>query len=384
MKKLILLLGGMTAAFLSFSQKGFTVKAKINNPEHYTLFLGYTSNGKYIADTSYTVENGYCVFRGQVTEPALAGLGLRNNPALSVKTANGIIPGPSLSFFLTNEEIKITGEANTVYAAKVEGGKANKEWSKIKKEENEISRINWEITRADHAGNGAVRDTAAARAYRIEMGQRGVQLRKKFIRENPHSIVSVYFLSNMINSLTLEELTRQFDALGPEHKGSQWGKRIAQKIEGLNATALGKAAVPIHKTDINGNPVNLQTLKGKYVLIDFWGSWCAPCRASHPHLKEIYSKYKDQGFEILGIAQETAATLDKCEAAWKKAIEKDGITWLQVLNNLDIDKFDAVKAYGISAFPSKILLDKEGKIIDRYVGEEKERFDAKLKELFGN
>ncbi len=74
-------------------------------------------------------------------------------------------------------------------------------------------------------------------------------------------------------------------------------------------------------------------MKGKYVLIDFWGSWCHPCRASHPHLKELYAKYKDKGFEIIGVAQETAKTPEEQRQSWTGAIAKDSLTWPQIMNN---------------------------------------------------
>ena len=117
-----------------------------------------------------------------------------------------------------------------------------------------------------------------------------------------------------------------------------------------------------------GNPIDFNALKGKYVLIDFWGSWCRPCRASHPHLKELYAKYKDKGFEIVGVAQEHSPTRDESRKLWTDAIEKDGLTWLQVLDNENIKQFDAVSSYGVTAFPTKILLDRDGNIIGRYVG----------------
>ncbi|WP_158085166.1 TlpA family protein disulfide reductase [Niastella vici] len=132
--------------------------------------------------------------------------------------------------------------------------------------------------------------------------------------------------------------------------------------------------------------VDLNALKGRYVLLDFWGSWCRPCRASHPHLKELYAKYKDKGFEIVGIASEHAKTKEDCIAAWKNAIAQDGITWLQVLNNENAVKFDAVKEYSVTAFPTKILLDKDGNIIGRFVGNGNsgEAFYARLAQLLDN
>jgi thiol-disulfide isomerase/thioredoxin len=140
------------------------------------------------------------------------------------------------------------------------------------------------------------------------------------------------------------------------------------------------------KNDMNGKPVDFNSLKGRYVLLDFWGSWCRPCRASHPHLKELYAKYKDKGFEIVGIATEHAKTKEECIRLWTTAISDDGLTWLQLLNNENRAKFDAVKEYGVTAFPTKILLDREGKVIGRYVGNGNggDALSGKLEQLLAN
>jgi thiol-disulfide isomerase/thioredoxin len=99
------------------------------------------------------------------------------------------------------------------------------------------------------------------------------------------------------------------------------------------------------KKDLNGKAVDFNALKGPYVLPDFRGSWCRPCRASHPRLKELYSKFKDKGFEIIGIASEHAKTADERHRLWSTAITEDGLPWLQVLNNENVEQFDAVKGY---------------------------------------
>ncbi len=140
------------------------------------------------------------------------------------------------------------------------------------------------------------------------------------------------------------------------------------------------------KLDMQGKPVDFNALQGHYVLLDFWGSWCRPCRASHPHLKELYAKYKDKGFEIIGIATEHAKTKEECIRLWKTAIAEDGLPWLQVLNNENAAKFDAAKEYNVTAFPTKILLDKDGNVIGRYVGNGSggEAFTSRLEQLLDN
>lgn len=373
---------GLLLSFAAFAQE-YKVKVKLNNPENYQLRMAYFVDDNVVIDSNAVAENGWMVFKGKVEEPIVANMFMPGNPALSISVQGGVIPGPYLNFFLTNEEIEITGDANTIYAAKVVGGQANKDWVKIKDEETALEGQSWEaIKRAYSNMTDTALMQAASQSY-MEISNKRLELQKKFIAENPNSLVSMYFLSGMINSMPFEELNAAYDKQADVYKQVSYGRELGKKIEVMQQTAIGNSAIPINKKDINGNPITLETLKGKYVLLDFWGSWCGPCRASHPHMKELYAKYKDKGFEILGIAFERSKDLEDSKKSWKKAIEEDGMTWIQVLNNEDQEIFDAVKAYGVNAFPTKLLLDKEGKIIARYVGENKE-LDEKLKEIFGD
>jgi thiol-disulfide isomerase/thioredoxin len=391
MKKHFLFLICLLGSWSVFAQKGFILRVKLNNPQQYPIHLLYTVKGKSLTDTSSTFENGALVFKGTVDEPVVAIITSYKTPALFIQTEKVSMPGPALYLVLTNDEINVEGEVDKLYMAKVKGGRPNNEWSQIREEEGKIANESWLLKKHLYENNIADKDSSLFRASKqkmVDLSQKSEALKKKFVEDNPNSFVSLYFLNNKVSTLSFEDLKIAYAKLGDDYKTTTTiGQNIAKKIESLEATDVGKMAVPISKKDINGNMVNLQSLRGKYVLLDFWGSWCVPCRKSHPHLKELYAKYKEQGFEILGIAQEVYQDQNKNREAWKKAIEKDGLSWMQVFNNEDIEKFDAVKAYGISSFPTKILLDKEGKIIARFVGDDGlggGLLDEKLKEIFGN
>jgi len=374
--------------FSSFAQQkatdGYVIKAKFKNAANYKISLTYYDGGNIVVDSSATIEKGIIILKGKVKEPTVAYLAWRNNPALSIKMEGGYIPGPVLKFFLSNEVINIEGEADKIYAATVKGGAANADWSKIREKENILSAEQWAATKEIYPDKQ--KDSAAVMNYyktSTRIYEDSNKIQDQFIKDYPNSHLSMYFLTSKINSVNIDVLQTEFNRLGKEYKSGYYGRMIADKIKSVEATNVGKTAIPFSKKDINGETVSLETLKGKYVLLDFWGSWCGPCRASHPHLKSLYSKYKEKGFEIVGIAYEQGKTLEANKEKWKRAVADDGISWIQVLNNEDVDKMDVVKEYGVSAFPTKVLLDRDGKVLARYVGESAE-LDKVLEKIFAN
>ncbi|WP_082794000.1 peroxiredoxin family protein [Roseivirga seohaensis] len=134
-----------------------------------------------------------------------------------------------------------------------------------------------------------------------------------------------------------------------------------------------KRKITIHRrgqANVDGQTIQLSELKGKYTLIEFWASWCGPCRAFNPELVELYN---DQGFEILGVS------LDSNKEKWEKAIEKDGLTWPNV-SDLKGDNNEAAMIYGVRDIPDNFLIDENGIIIDRFIRGEK--LQMRLKQLF--
>jgi len=142
-----------------------------------------------------------------------------------------------------------------------------------------------------------------------------------------------------------------------------------------SAVSIGQEAPEIALPSPKGETVRLTDLRGKYVLVDFWASWCRPCRAENPNVVRVYNQYKDKGFEILGVS------LDRSKEAWVGAIEKDGLTWKHA-SDLKFWGSAAAQTYGVSAIPYTVLLDKEGKVIAQNL--RGASLEAKLAELLGS
>lgn len=211
----------------------------------------------------------------------------------------------------------------------------------------------------------------------------------KFIKDNSQSYYSLISFRYFLTKLSYEEAKAYYDSFNPLYKKGKVAADIVAEIENMKKGVPGAAAGPFNTKDINGNPIKLEDFKGKYVLIDFWASWCVPCRKGNPHLLKLYSEYKPKGLEILGVSDD-----DKTVDKWKKAVVKDGIgVWRHILRGLqykegtyekiNIDQ-DISEGYNISTLPTKILVDPKGMIIARYDGSEADdkKMDQDLAAIF--
>ncbi len=205
----------------------------------------------------------------------------------------------------------------------------------------------------------------------------------EFIKRNPNSYISIELFGMLMQSVEPNEIKILYASLGEEIKNSEKGQGIAEYIKLLDLARPGMMAKNFTAIDVNGDELSLEQFRGNYVLLDFWGSWCAPCRMGNPHLLELYGQYKSKGFEIVGISDDVGA-----EDKWRKAIEEDKIgVWRHILRSADKSapkEKDIANIYGISAYPTKVLVDPEGKIVGRYVGEggPGEGLDEKLIEVY--
>ncbi|MBS1564580.1 MAG: TlpA family protein disulfide reductase, partial [Bacteroidetes bacterium] len=171
----------------------------------------------------------------------------------------------------------------------------------------------------------------------------------------------LYALQNWAGySIDPNKVEPVFSKLPASTRNTPGGKAMQEKINIAKKTGIGQLAMDFTQNDTSGNPVTLSSLRGKYLLVDFWASWCGPCRAENPNVVKAYDKYKDKGFSILSVSLDRPGAKDK----WIKAIHDDHLNWNHVSDLLFWDNAVA-KLYGIQAIPQNLLLDPQGKIIGK-------------------
>ena len=200
---------------------------------------------------------------------------------------------------------------------------------------------------------------------------------KTLIEQDIDKYFAIHVFPFIDKNVPIKELQMLYKALPETSKKHPKMIEVKKDIDIKLAIQPGKPAPDFTLKTDKGGEFSLSSLKGKYVLIDFWASWCKPCRASFPHLKELYKKYHDKGFEIVGITNDTKADM------WLKAIEEDQTEWIHVVDEFPIQRKPArvISQYGMDFLPSTVLIDSNGIIIAKLLhGDE---LDKKLEEIFG-
>jgi peroxiredoxin len=359
----------LVSAISSCSKKeeGFTIKGKFSDVKDGIVYLEFVDGDKKITDSTKIIDGSF-TFKGKVDEPLIYKINLKG-------VQNGA------SFVLDNEVITFEAKKDSIYLAKVYGATQdsiyksyyNNDFKKIQKVAGPIYKTSDSLTQ-----NGKVKLTPE---QQVIMDKRWAELQifadditDKFINSHKDKLAGALVTQDRIASYgTPEQLKKYYAILSPEIQKSFYGQKLKETIELNDKTAVGSPAPEFSQTDVNGKVVKLSDFKGKYVLVDFWASWCGPCRKENPNVVVAYKNYHNKGFEVLGVS------LDDKKNLWEKAIEKDGLTWTHV-SDLKGWKNDVAVLYGVKLVPTNYLIGPDGKIVAKNLREE--ALQEKLKEIF--
>lgn len=185
-------------------------------------------------------------------------------------------------------------------------------------------------------------------------------VRLKYLRKNPQSYLNPYWLKFYSKKLPIDTLEHYYNNFKPKIKSSLYGKQFEKKIELAKSAAVNSKAPSFKLRDVYGNKVSLEDFKDKFVLLDFWASWCAPCLENHPDLLRLYKEYHSKGFQIIGVS------IDENKKAWKEAIKREGVDIWHHVNSLE-NKKPISELYNIKPIPALILINEKGVIKGRYL-----------------
>lgn len=313
------------ASFAQGKVSAVNITGKASDTESGYVYLQRFDNKIFFTVDSARIEKGQFKINTKIKLPELYGLTLDKSQS-------------PLYVFIDSERISVDLIPGSYYSnSRVTGSNAQNLFDEYKKLDNESLKID------------------------------------SFIQANPKSIVSAYVLyRNFSYRLSPEEIDRNVSLLDPSLQQTQYAKALKELSGVLRTVEPGKKAPDFTLNNPEGQPVRLSDHKGKYLLVDFWASWCGPCRQENPNLVKAWHKFKDKGFDVFGVS------LDRKKGNWIKAIKDDQLTWTQV-SDLKFWNSEAAKLYGVSAIPSNVLLSPDGTIVAKNLTGE--ALHLKLEEL---
>ncbi|MDR2038209.1 MAG: AhpC/TSA family protein [Bacteroidales bacterium] len=351
MKHLIGIILSVCLLYSCSDDSGYTIKGTVEGADGQTVYLQQIQNFEPVVTDSATIKKGKFEFKGTVTVPDFSILNVGNNAPLQ--------------FFIENSKINISVNKDSINASKVTGSKENDIFSEFNSGMevfgHRIKPLNEEYMSMKIM---EANDTIKEKSILDQMDQ----IRKErndymfdFVQKHPNTVVSAFIITNMLSRyISPDQLEPVINSFDDTYSQSQWVTLMKDNLATFKRTQIGQMFTDITLQSPEDQPVSLSNYagKGKYVLMDFWASWCRPCRIANPHIVKLYDKYKNKGFEIVGIS------LDRNKDEWTEAIAADDLKWPH-MSDLKFWQSEAAKLYSVNSIPYTILLDKEGKILEK-------------------
>lgn len=373
MKKLILLTLACLPALVFAQTKKYIVEGtigKYNAPAK--IYLQYRANGKTNTDST-VMTNGEFQFLGSLTTVSLNAYLIFN------KKGTGPAYNDYKAVYLEPGIIKVTGDS-TLATSKVTGTKTNEDNNRYNAA---MKPVNDAYAALETKNKAVPDDQQKTDAFQKEnsKAEKAIEAQeaaasKQFIATNPDSYVSLNALESYAYGADYVDIAPLYYGLTPAVRQTDAGKKFGERMPLLKNVALGATAPEFTEADTIGTMVALSSFRGKYVLIDFWASWCGPCRQENPNVVKAFKRYKTQKFTIVGVSLDRPGAKDK----WLKAIHADGLAWTQ-LSDLKFWDSKAAGLYAVRGIPQNFLLDPNGKIIGKNL--RGDALEEKLAAIFG-